>query len=222
MYAYTCLRARSLVGQDQLCHFGKKTASPLSPRPRPPPPEFVQSAARTPLALLIAASSSSREPEGQGGRDRFADSRSDHRRSPLDLVALRKVSTDRPKGPSRARRMTLKELLLTWYTIEGDRAVSGEARRAPEASKGTLTTLVAAERLGRRHPATTYPTIQKTKQENQCTQVCSAVCLAASSLSSRRIRYRGQRHKLAATPKQQADRRRCAFKRILRRGMHKW
>jgi len=56
-------------------------------------------------------------------------------------------------------------MLLTWYTIEGDRAVSREARRAPEASKGTLTTLVAAKRLGRRHPATTYPTIQKTKQK---------------------------------------------------------
>jgi hypothetical protein len=56
-------------------------------------------------------------------------------------------------------------ILLTWYTIEGDRAVSREARRAPEAAKGTLTTLVAAKRLGRRHPATTYPTIQKTKQK---------------------------------------------------------
>lgn len=56
-------------------------------------------------------------------------------------------------------------ILLTCYTIEGDRAVSREASRAPQASKGTLTTLVAAKRLGRRHPATTYPTIRKTKQK---------------------------------------------------------
>lgn len=56
-------------------------------------------------------------------------------------------------------------ILLTCYTIEGDRAVSREASRAPEASKGTLTTLVAAKRLGRRHPATTYPTIRKSKQK---------------------------------------------------------
>lgn len=76
--------------------------------------------------------------------------------------------SSRDRGPSRKDRAVSDEclrILLTWYTIEGDRAVSREARRAPEASKGTLTTLVAAKRLGRRHPANTYPTIQKTKQK---------------------------------------------------------
>jgi len=73
-------------------------------------------------------------------------------------------------------------ILLTWYTIEGDRAVSREARRAPEASKGTLTTLVAAKRLGRRHPANTYPTIQKTKQKTNIPRCSDAriSCLSAT------------------------------------------
>lgn len=74
-------------------------------------------------------------------------------------------------------------ILLTWYTIEGDRAVSREARRAPEASKGTLTTaLVAAKRLGRRHPATTYPTIQKTKQKTNVPK-CSSEAHVSLSFS---------------------------------------
>lgn len=66
---------------------------------------------------------------------------------------------------SEGRGGVVLRILLTCYTIEGDRAVSREASRAPQASKGTLTTLVAAKRLGRRHPATTYPTIRKTKQK---------------------------------------------------------
>lgn len=70
-------------------------------------------------------------------------------------------------------------ILLTWYTIEGDRAVSREARRAPEAPKGTLTTLVAAKRLGRRHPANTYPTIQKTKQKTNVPR-CSDARISSS------------------------------------------
>ena len=92
-----------------------------------------------------------------------------HQGSVRDIRKACYWRSSRDRGPSRKDRAVSDEclrILLTWYTIEGDRAVSREARRAPEASKGTLTTLVAAKRLGRRHPAnTSYPTIQKTKQK---------------------------------------------------------
>jgi len=90
--------------------------------------------------------------------------------------------SSRDRGTSRKDRAVSDEclrILLTWYTIEGDRAVSREARRAPEASKGTLTTLVAAKRLGRRHPANTYPTIQKTKQKTNVPR-CSDARISCS------------------------------------------
>jgi len=96
--------------------------------------------------------------------------------------------SSRDRGPSRKDRAVSDEclrILLTWYTIEGDRAVSREARRAPEASKGTLTTLVAAKRLGRRHPAnTSYPTIQKTKQKTNVPR-CSDVRISCFSATLR-------------------------------------
>lgn len=88
----------------------------------------------------------------------------DFRQSAREIKSYR-ISIVVPLRKDRAVSDECLRILLTWYTIEGDRAVSREARRAPEASKGTLTTLVAAKRLGRRHPATTYPTIQKTKQK---------------------------------------------------------
>jgi len=92
------------------------------------------------------------------------------------------LRSSRDRGTSRKDRAVSDEclrILLTWYTIEGDRAVSREARRAPEASKGTLTTLVAAKRLGRRHPANTYPTIQKTKQKTNVPR-CSDARISCS------------------------------------------
>ena len=81
-------------------------------------------------------------------------------------IGQTKAGRDRkPAWRTEVSKGLFLRVLLTCYTIEGDRAVSREASRAPEASKGTLTTLVAAKRLGRRHPATTYPTIRKTKQK---------------------------------------------------------
>lgn len=88
--------------------------------------------------------------------------------TPLDKIEIgfrtMKIIALEDRGFRREGGVVLR-ILLTCYTIEGDRAVSREASRAPQASKGTLTTLVAAKRLGRRHPATTYPTIRKTKQK---------------------------------------------------------